>query len=66
MSKATAMIYSQASNLQTRSIVWVSTDAPQGLPAAIIAGQNHNYEGWQHTTHQHHCNPEAARISFFV
>lgn len=74
-------LYSQATDLQTRSIIWVSTNVvknrPQynshnnntdedGAPAVDLASRHTDYQGWQSTTHQFYCNPEAARISFFV
>jgi hypothetical protein len=37
-----------------------------GLSAAELANLHTNYEGWQHTTHQYWCNPEAKNISFSV
>ena len=74
-------LYSQATDLQTRSIIWVSTNVvknrPQynshnnntdedGASAVDLASRHTDYQGWQSTTHQFYCNPEAARISFFV
>ena len=37
-----------------------------GFSAAELANLHTNYEGWQHTTHQYWCNPEAKNISFSV
>lgn len=61
-------VYSAATDLQTRRIVWVGSkkDGTQlpALSAAEISNLATNYEGWQNRSHKYWCNPAAKNISF--
>lgn len=62
------MIYSAATDLQTRRIVWVGSkrDGNQvpALSAAELSNLATNYKGWQGPGHKYWHNPEAKNISF--
>ena len=61
-------VFSAATDLQTRRIVWVGSKRDGGqlppLSAAEISNLATNYEGWQGKHHKYYCNPNAKRISF--
>lgn len=61
-------VFSAATDLQTRRIVWVGSKRDGGqlpaMSAAEIANLATNYEGWQGKHHKYYCNPNAKRISF--
>ena len=62
------MVYSAATDIQTRRIVWVGSkrDGSQvpALSAAEISNLATNYKGHQGPHHKYYCNPEAKNISF--
>jgi hypothetical protein len=68
-------VYSPATDIQTRRIVWVGSKVkcgtqikhkgePVALSAAELSNLSTDYEGWQGPGHKYWHNPEAKRISF--